>query len=91
MGFSGYNFLKKKCYRANLKLQLKTILEAEFHCDSIKYMPTIEYKSDDLRENVIETMDSITNAFRNTANKINYKKEKRMMTFSFKSIFQQES
>lgn len=47
--------------------------DCEIHCDSIKYMPTIEYKSEDLRENVIETMDSITNAFRNTANKINYK------------------
>ena len=35
-------------------------------------MPTTEYKSNNLRENVIETMDLITNAFRNAANKIDY-------------------
>ena len=46
--------------------------DCEIHCDLIKYMPTTEYKSNNLRENVIETMDLITNAFRNAANKIDY-------------------
>lgn len=46
--------------------------DCEIHCDSIKDMPTTEYKSNDLRENVIEIMDSITNAFRNAVNKIDY-------------------
>ncbi|MBM6860950.1 MurR/RpiR family transcriptional regulator [Clostridium saudiense] len=47
--------------------------DCEIHCDLIKHMPSTEYKTGNIRENVIETMDLITNAFRNAANKIDYK------------------
>ena len=47
--------------------------DCEIHCRLIEDLPVIDYNSNDLRENVIETMDSITNAFRNAANKIDYK------------------
>ncbi|MDU1054410.1 hypothetical protein [Clostridium baratii] len=46
--------------------------DCEIHCDLIKKMPITQYQSNKLRENVIETMDSITNALRNAINKIDY-------------------
>ncbi|MGL5616489.1 MAG: MurR/RpiR family transcriptional regulator [Sarcina sp.] len=47
--------------------------ECEEHALAIEQMPNLNYKSDNLRENVVEMMDSITNAFRNAANEIDYK------------------
>lgn len=47
--------------------------DCEVHVDLIKEMqPITNYNSTDLRGNVIETMDYITNAFRNATNKIDY-------------------
>lgn len=47
--------------------------ECEQHSRAIEEMPNIKYKNNNLRENVVEMMDSVNNAFRNAANELDYK------------------
>ncbi|MGL4992164.1 MAG: MurR/RpiR family transcriptional regulator [Sarcina sp.] len=47
--------------------------ECEEHSRAIETMPNIKYKTNTLRENVVEMMDSVNNAFRNAANELDYK------------------
>lgn len=61
------------------KLGYETFKDFKYECETHSKLlkdlqPITSYTSYDLRANVIEEMDSITNALRNASNKIDYKK-----------------
>lgn len=61
------------------KLGYETFKDFKYECETHNKLlkdlqPITSYSSYDLRANVVEEMDSITNALRNASNKIDYKK-----------------